>query len=132
MSLEAAVEELDKTIRTIIGDEHVPDAATPILERQAESYDADRRTLAERIVDHLAASRCPLDALAISQAIGVENINVVRTTLSKLHLQGAINRPRPGTYEWLAPAGDAAPAIAGSPSSLSTSGEPSPKTGKPR
>src|SRR5438552_16120830 len=76
MSLEAAVEELDKTIRTIIGDEHVPDAATPILERQAESYDADRRTLAERIVDHLAASRCPLDALAISQAIGVENINV--------------------------------------------------------
>jgi hypothetical protein len=99
-SLDEAVKELDKTIKELLGesaDAQVPDKATPVLQRQQAS--ADDRTVAERIIAYLEASRCPVDALEIQQAIGETSVEVIRATLSKMKFKGEIDRGRkPGTY----------------------------------
>jgi predicted transcriptional regulator of viral defense system len=57
-------------------------------------------TIAGRILAYLDAEGRSVDANEVSQAIGV-NIDVVRTTLSKLFNRGAIARPKVGLYRSL-------------------------------
>jgi hypothetical protein len=98
-SLEAAVKGLRETVDKHVGagevveDESVLVALIP----KDDDESTDGRTIAERIVDFLEATRCPVEAREISQAVGAD-VDVVRTTLSKLRSRGKIARPRQGEY----------------------------------
>lgn len=54
-------------------------------------------TIAGRILAFLDAKKRPADAREIGRGVGVAT-DVARTTLSKLHAKGAIDRPKRGVY----------------------------------
>lgn len=109
-SLRTAIKELRTTIATLIGDTSGEEVSAPLALTAPEGPQPQPETdphpaalarpdgtIVARVAAYLEAEPRAFDATEIAQALGL-GVNVVRTTLSKLHARGSIARRSPGEY----------------------------------
>ena len=121
-SLRAAIADLRATIASLLGeapakgtDDRAPHSAPDTSSRTPElvprpGLARTGGTILVRILAYLDATPRVSDARTVAQALDV-NIDVVRTTLSKLYARGFIARPQPGQYCSLQYAQEIAPSL---------------------
>jgi hypothetical protein len=120
-SLRAAIADLRATIASLLGeaaqgtDDRAPTGAPDTSSKTPEMVPRPGLartggTILVRILAYLDATPRVSDARTVAQALDV-NIDVVRTTLSKLHARGFIARPQSGQYCSLQYAQEIAPSV---------------------